>query len=423
MNKRLAMPVLALLLLAMVACAPVTPNLRDDSMMHDRELVAQDPICDVPCWHTITPGLTSWDEAIDYLDTLIWSLEENTSGIIAELEVKDLDDTDEITSIATFRPVRSRQVGALCCQLFTRTGDVVDVLIIQVAPSQRLGMKVGAFIEKYGPPAYLVGAVYERDDEQALMNMIYPDIPMVIYAYVDQGAEGELRDRSEVIGFMLMTYAEMETILSENDLHTYEGSASFNVYSTDEGAEFELRSGDPVPWSPPQGLLDTLAENDFTHLLAAIEALGLSDLLLGSEQYTIFAPSDAAFVTAATELGLSLDALLADEELLANVLAYHLAPENVRAHTLGGLNSVKTALGANINFTVDDPNPPLAEGETADPNVELIPLDITLNDSVKLAPQNYVAANGWVYALDSVLLPPENAMKPLAELLADLRGE
>ena len=85
MNKRSAMPVLVLLLLAMVACAPVTPNLRDDSMMHDRELVAQDPICDVPCWHTITPGLTSWDEAIDYLDTLIWSLEENTSGIIAEL--------------------------------------------------------------------------------------------------------------------------------------------------------------------------------------------------------------------------------------------------------------------------------------------------------------------------------------------------
>ena len=178
-----------------------------------------------------------------------------------------------------------------------------------------------------------------------------------------------------------------------------------------------------MPWSPPQGLLDTLAENDFTHLLAAIEALGLSDLLLGSEQYTIFAPSDAAFVTAATELGLSLNALLANEELLANVLAYHLASENVRAHTLGGLNSVKTALGANINFTVDDPNPPLVEGETADPNVEIIPLDITLNDSVKLAPQNYVAANGWVYALDSVLLPPDNAMKPLAELLADLRGE
>ena len=424
MNNRWGiMPVLILLLLAIAACAPVTPNLRDDSMMHDREMVAQDPICDAPCWRTITPGLTSWDDAIDYLETLIWSLEENTSGIIAELEVEDLEDTDEITSIATFRPVRSRQVGALCCQLFTRTGDVVDVLIVQVAPSQRLGMTVGAFIEKYGPPAYLVGSVYERDDEQALMNMIYPDIPMVIYAYVDQGAEGELRDRSEVIGFMLMTYAEMETILSNNDLHTYEGNVSLSVYSADEDAEFELRSGDPVPWSPPQGLLDTLAENDFTHLLTAIETLTLSDLFLGSDQYTIFAPSNAAFAAAATEMGLSLDELLADEELLANVLAYHLAPENVRAHTLGGLKSVKTALGANINFTVVDSNPPLAEGETADPNAELIPLDISLNESAKLAPQSYVAANGWVYALDSVLLPPDNAMKPLADLLAELHGE
>lgn len=424
MNHRLGMmPVYVLLMLVFAACAPVTPNLRDDSMMHDREMVAQDPICDAPCWRTITPGQTPWDEAIDYLETLIWSLEENTSGIIAELEVEDSEDTEEITSIATFRPVRSRQVGALCCQLFSRSGEVVDVLIVQVAPSQRLGMTVGAFIEKYGPPAYLVGSVYERDEKQALMNMIYPDIPMVIYAYVDQGAEGELRERNEVIGFMLMTYDEMQTILDNNNLHTYEGSAPFSAYSADENADFELRAGDTVPWSPPQGVLDVLAENNYTHLLSAIERLELSDLLTGSEQYTIFAPSDAAFVSAAKEMGLTLDEFLADKELLANVLAYHLASMNVRAHTLVNLKSVKSVLGANINFNIIDPNPPLAEGETADPDAELLPLDITLNESVKLSPQNYVAANGWVYALDNVLLPPDNAIKPLADLLEELHGD
>ena len=423
MNIRSILPILVLLILALFACSPVTPNLRDDSMMHDRELVANDPICDAPCWRTITPGLTGWDEALEYLETLIWSLDENTSGIIAELEVEALEDSDEIASIATFRPVRSRQVGALCCQMFTRTGELVDVLIVQVAPSQRLGMNVGAFIDIYGPPAYLVGSVYERDDEQALMNLIYPDIPMVVYAYVNEGAAGELRDRNEVIGFMLMTYDEMQTILASNNLHTYQGNDAFSVYSSDEGADFELREGDPVDWVAPMNLLDTLVANDFTALLAAIEALELQDLFTGSAQYTFFAPDDDAFAAAAAGLNLSLAELLENQDLLANLLAYHLAPENVRAHRLGELQSVKTALGANINFTVIDPNPVPEEGETVDPSVERLPLDITLNDSASLAETNFVASNGWVYALDSVLLPPENAIKPLADILQDLRSQ
>ena len=417
------LPFLVLLLLAFVACTPVTPNLRDDSMMHDREMVAQDPICDAPCWRTITPGRTNWDDAIEYLNSLVWSLEENTSGIIAELEVEDLEDTEEITSIATFRPVRSRQIGALCCQLFTRTGEYVDVLIIQVAPSQRLGMTVGAFVEKYGPPAYLVGSVYERDDQQALMNMIYPDIPMVIYAYVDQGADGELRDRNEVIGFMLMTYDEMNTILSSNNLHAYEGNAPFSVYTSEESADFELYVGDTVSWTPPSGILDVLEANDYIHLLSALESLGISDVLMGIHQYTIFAPSDNALASAAEDLGLTIDTLLADQELLANILAYHIVPNNIRSHTLGNLSSVKSILGANINFNVIDPNPPMGEGETQDPTEPQLPLDITLNEIAKLSPEGFVASNGWVYAVDTVLLPPENSLKPLEELLLEIRSE
>lgn len=417
------LPFFVLFILALVACAPVTPNLRDDSMMHDREMVAQDPICDTPCWRTITPGRTKWDDAIEYLNSLVWSLEENTSGIIAELEVEDLEDTEEITSIATFRPVRSRQIGALCCQLFTRTGEYVDVLIIQVAPSQRLGMTVGAFIEKYGPPAYLVGSVYERDDQQALMNMIYPDIPMVIYAYVDQGAEGELRDRNEVIGFMLMTYEEMNTILGSNNLHVYEGNAPFSVYTSEDDADFELRVGDTNSWTPPLGLLEVLKANDYNHLLSAIESLEISDILMGSHQHTIFAPSDNALISAAEDLGLTIEILLADEELLANILAYHIVPTNIRSHTLGDLSSVRSILGANINFNVIDPNPPLEEGEAPDTVEPQLPLDITLNESAKLSPRGFVASNGWVYAIDTVLLPPENSMKPLEELLLEIRGE
>lgn len=388
-------------------------------MMHDREMVAQDPECEAPCWRTITPGHTTWDEAIEYLNTLVWSLEENTSGIIAELEVEELEDTEEIQSIATFRPVRSRQIGALCCQLFTRTGEYVDVLIIQVAPSQRLGMTVGAFIEKYGPPSFLVGSVYDRDDEQALMNMIYPDIPMVIYAYVDQGAAGELRDRNEVIGFMLTTYDEMQTILTSNNLHTYEGNAPFQVYSSDEGAEFELRVGDEIGWTPPLTSWEVLDENDFSLLINALESLGIGDSLKGNQPFTIFAPSDTAIETAAAELGLTLEDFLADQELLANVLAYHLIPSNIRFNALVNSTSVKSALGANINLAVVDPNPPPEEGETRDPGVTLEPLEITLNERAKLT-GDFVASNGWVYAIDQVLLPPDNSLKPLEELLLEL---
>ncbi len=424
MSIRATIPlIIPLLVIVLVACAPVTPNLRDDSMMHDRELVAEDPICAAPCWRTITPGITSWNDAIDHLQTLVWSLEENTSGIIAELEVEGVDDSDEITSIATFRPVRSRQVGALCCQMFTRTGEMVDLLIIQVAPSQRLGMNVGAFIEQYGPPDYLVGSIYENDPEQALMNLIYADIPMVVYAYVDGGESGVLRDRNEVIGFMLMTYEEMETILRSNNLHIYEGSGDFSTYSPEEDANFELREGDEIAWSPPSPLLETLSENGFTTMLAVLKRFGLEDKLTGSNQFTIFTPSDEAFENAASELGLSLDDWLADEERLANTLAYHLASGRIGSHYLGTIEAVETALGANINLSVNDPNPPSEEGETNDPALEVLPLEIILNETVMLAPQDFVASNGWVYELDQVLIPPESARKPLADVLSLLNGE
>ena len=94
---------------------------------------------------------------------------------------------------------------------------------------------------------------------------------------------------------MLMTYDEMQTILASNNLHTYQGNDAFSVYSSDEGADFELREGDPVDWVAPMNLLDYAGRQRFTALLAAIEALELQDLFTGSAQYTFFAPDDDAF--------------------------------------------------------------------------------------------------------------------------------
>ena len=74
-----------------------------------------------------------------------------------------------------------------------------------------------------------------------------------------------------------------------------------------------------------------LAENaksgEFSILIAALKAADPIVLrtLSGKGQYTVFAPTDAAFASLLDELGLTAEQLLSDKKLVTNVLIYHVA--------------------------------------------------------------------------------------------------
>jgi len=73
--------------------------------------------------------------------------------------------------------------------------------------------------------------------------------------------------------------------------------------------------------------VDGDGEGDFDILLAAVQNAdpAIAEALSGMGQYTVFAPTDAAFVALLGELNMSADQVLGNQELLTQVLLYHVA--------------------------------------------------------------------------------------------------
>lgn len=71
------------------------------------------------------------------------------------------------------------------------------------------------------------------------------------------------------------------------------------------------------------------ATPDFSILVEAVAAAGLVGTLQGAGPFTVFAPTNAAFAALLMELGVTKEALLADEALLTTVLTYHVIPARV----------------------------------------------------------------------------------------------
>jgi hypothetical protein len=201
----------------MAACAP-PPNLRDETLLQDISLIDGEP-CAAPCWRGITPGVTTWSDAQTILedDATLQNLQvqtdDNTTARAASWEQKD---------------------GTGCCQMFsTEDGELVNVLFLRVAPN----MGLAELFDAHGEPTYAVSS--EFSDDQAIINLIYPDVPMVIYAFVP-GANASLSENSEVIAMLYLSEQDMDLVVQTSNLHEWEGFASFQTYGTQEGAIYEV---------------------------------------------------------------------------------------------------------------------------------------------------------------------------------------
>jgi uncharacterized surface protein with fasciclin (FAS1) repeats len=124
------------------------------------------------------------------------------------------------------------------------------------------------------------------------------------------------------------------------------------------------------------------AAGQFNTLLTAVSAAGLTATLQGPGPFTVFAPTDAAFaaVPAAT-----LNALLADPELLTAVLTYHVVPGSVTASQVVTLSSAPTVNGKPLPITV-------VNGQVRVDGVLVVMTDVR-------------ASNGVIHVIDAVLIP------------------
>ncbi|MBK8026299.1 MAG: hypothetical protein IPK19_34140 [Chloroflexi bacterium] len=225
MNLRKLLPGIIILLALVSACSP-PPPLRDDKMLLDESLVSNEP-CTAPCWNGITPGETSWRDALT-------TIEDDPN--LNDPTTRDTDDEafpDAV--VAEFQ----RPEGSACCQLISLDGETVSTVFVRLAP----GVTVGEVIGNFGEPAYLAVSPYSDDPPQALANLVYPNVATVIYVFLAGATSGEISEESDVIGALYITSQDMDDLLLNSSLHVWEG---YNTYQYYDQGEFEI-TPQPTP--------------------------------------------------------------------------------------------------------------------------------------------------------------------------------
>jgi transforming growth factor-beta-induced protein len=151
------------------------------------------------------------------------------------------------------------------------------------------------------------------------------------------------------------------------------------------------------PAAPSPSIADIVIANpdvtgdgtgDFSILLAAVQNADPAVLaaLSSRGQYTVFAPTDAAFVALLAELGLTAQQVLGDRDLLTSVLLYHVAAGERDSGDVLGSSQIRMLSGGFLGQSggvLTDNN-----GRTAN----IIAVDVQ-------------ASNGIVHVIDRVVLP------------------
>lgn len=155
------------------------------------------------------------------------------------------------------------------------------------------------------------------------------------------------------------------------------------------------RSANSAPARGTQPIAQIAIDAGFSELVGALSYVdsslntGLVDLFMnGTDQYTVFAPTNAAFQNLYTALNVSsINELPAT--LVRDVLLYHVVEGRRAANSVvprNGTRTMTTLLGA--TFTVNTTGQITAVGNTAN-----------------ISTPNISASNGIIHVIDAVILP------------------
>ncbi len=135
----------------------------------------------------------------------------------------------------------------------------------------------------------------------------------------------------------------------------------------------------------PGNIAEVASGNDaFTTLVAAADAAGLVETLMGEGPYTVFAPTNDAFAAALESMGMTAEELLASEDL-GSILTYHVVPAQAYSTNLSDGMVVDTVNGGSLTINVSEDG-------------------VTVN-GVNVVIPDVAAINGVIHVIDGVLLP------------------
>lgn len=185
------------------------PNrvVRDD-YLPDASLVDPDA-CEAPCWRDITPGETTFDEALELLEAM---------DDVGELAVQDAGEVRFVTFGET-----------PCCQIVSEQDNIVTIMQINTAPL----MQIGEVLERYGEPVYVDGAPFTS--RQIIFNFYFPDYSFVAFVFAESMDEVPT-DESIIIGAVYLEPSVFEDILQASSLYAWDGYLSLNDYRSGDFA-------------------------------------------------------------------------------------------------------------------------------------------------------------------------------------------
>tara|TARA_B100001057_G_scaffold352076_1_gene353675 strand:+ start:6875 stop:8383 length:1509 start_codon:yes stop_codon:yes gene_type:complete len=180
--------------------------------------------------------------------------------------------------------------------------------------------------------------------------------------------------------------------------HTFNVEGTYN-YDCSVGSHAENGMVGQIIVVGETTVVDVIVNSEnHTTLETAVVTAGLVETLSGEGPFTVFAPTDDAFD--ALPEG-TLDAVLADMELLTSILTHHVAAGAVFSTDLADGMMVTTLNGTELMVTINE-------------NGVMI-------DNAMVTVADYEADNGVVHVIDAVLIP-ENECEDDNETIEQLFG-
>ncbi|SNT69079.1 fasciclin domain-containing protein [Psychrobacter sp. LV10R520-6] len=128
---------------------------------------------------------------------------------------------------------------------------------------------------------------------------------------------------------------------------------------------------------------------DFSILVEAVQAAGLGSMLSDpNAHYTVFAPTNDAFMQALTETGRSKAQLFANKPLLTKILGYHVISGDMAMYA-------KDVKPGNVMTASNDTLMVTSQGMLMD----------EMGRTANIVKTDMAATNGVVHVIDKVLLP------------------
>ncbi len=162
---------------------------------------------------------------------------------------------------------------------------------------------------------------------------------------------------------------------------------------------------DPVAAAPVGTVVDVAkADPRFSVLVEAVTAANLGTTLSGAGPFTVFAPTNDAFMALLTEINLTKAQLLADVPLLTAVLQYHVLSTRVPKASVPVGKAITPLAGGFFKVTANGSALGFKDGRNRTGGIILT---------------DVAATNGVIHAIDKVMLPADKNVVEVAQATPD----